>query len=251
MKAEHLEFIKKYEYTVVYVGAEWCPPCKVLKPQVKELANMEGVGILALDVDTDDVKGHSEFAHIRGIPYVMIYRFGELIKGGNLGIHQIKTILGGKPDEFTAWLQSQIEGGSYNYDRRLYRNGVNGIEVSKVGLKKIEIPDNFYMYAADDTVGRGFKHFIDMQQRQIRSDLTYFIDDRGELYFEDEHIKTKEAWDKIEQDLLKLKLEPGDELIINHEKDMPLVESVQKTLGKVAKKNIIKTRKPKRNDTRK
>jgi len=249
MKAEHLEFIKKYEYTVVYVGAEWCPPCKVLKPQLKELAaNMEGVGVLALDVDTDDVKGQEEFAHIRSIPYVMIYRFGELLKGGNLGIHQIKTIITGEVDKFTAWLQSQIEGGSYEYDRRLYRNGPNGVEVSKVSLKKIEIPDNFWMYSADDTVGRNFKSFIDMEQRQIRSDLNYFIDDRGILYFEDVHIHTKEAWDNIEQELSKLKLAPGDELIINHEKDMPLVESVQKTLGKVAKKNIIKTRKPKKND---
>ncbi len=249
MKAEHLEFIKKYEYTVVYVGAEWCPPCKVLKPQLKELAtNMEGVGVLALDVDTDDVKGQEEFAHIRSIPYIMIYQFGELIKGGNLGIAQIKTILSGKPDEFTAWLLSQIEGGSYDYDRRLYRNGAMGVEVSKVSLKKIEIPDNFWMYAADDTVGRGFKHFIDMQQRQIRSDLNYFIDNRGELYFEDEHIKTKEAWDNIEQDLLKLKLEPGDELIINHERNIPSVESVQESLGKVAKKKIIKPKKSKKND---
>ena len=249
MKAEHLEFIKKYEYTVVYVGAEWCPPCKVLKPQLKELAaNMEGVGVLALDVDTDDVKGQEEFAHIRSIPYVMIYRFGELLKGGNLGIHQIKTIITGEVDKFTAWLQSQIEGGSYAYDRRLYRNTPTGIEVSKVGLKKIEIPDNFYMYAADDTVGRGFKHFIDMQQRQIRSDINYFIDERGELYFEDEHIKTKEAWDKIEQDLLKLKIEPGDELIINHERNIPSVESGQESLGKVAKKKIIKPKKTKKND---
>ena len=249
MKAEHLEFIKKYEYTVVYVGAEWCPPCKVLKPLIKKLVEeSEGVGLLELDVDTDDVKGQEEFAHIRSIPYVMIYQFGELIKGGNLGIAQIKTILSGKPDAFTAWLLSQIEGGSYAYDRRLYRNGPTGVEVSKVGLKKIEIPDNFWMYAADDTVGRSFKSFIDMQQRQIRSDLNYFIDDRGELYFEDEHIKTKEAWDNIEQDLLRLKIEPGDELIIEHEKNMPLVESVQKTLGKVAKKEIIKPKKTKKND---
>ena len=95
---------------------------------------------------------------------------------------------------------------------------------------------------------RNFKSFIDMEQRQIRSDLNYFIDDRGELYFEDEHIKTKEAWDKIEQDLLKLKIEPGDELIINHERNIPSVESGQESLGKVAKKKIIKPKKTKKND---
>lgn len=204
MKEEHLEFLKKYEYTVVYVGAEWCRPCKVLKPKLKELAaEMEGVGVLALDVDTDDVKGHQEFAHIRSIPYIMIYQFGELVKGGNMGIEQIKTILGGKIDEFTAWLISQIEGGSYDYDRRLYRNGTNGMEVSIVSLKKIEIPDNFWMYAADDTVGRNFKSFIDIYQRQIRSDTAYFIDERGSLYFEDEHIKTKEEWDTLQLDMMK------------------------------------------------
>lgn len=249
MKADHLEFLKKNEYTIIYVGAEWCPPCKVLKPLIRTLVEeSEGVGLLELDVDTDDVRGQEEFAHIRSIPYVMIYRFGELIKGGNLGIHQIKTILSGKPDEFTTWLLSQIEGGGYDYDRRLYRNGPNGVEVSKVSLKKIEIPDNFWMYAADDTVGRSFKSFIDMKQRQIRSDLNYFIDEQGELFFEDEHIKTKVTWDNIEQDLLKMKIAPEDELIIEHEKNIPSVESVQKTLGKVAKKKIIKPKKNKKND---
>lgn len=244
MKEEHLGFIQNTEYTLVYVGAEWCPPCKVLKPKIRELVGeSEGVGLLELDVDTDDVKGQEEFRHIRGIPYVMIYQFGKLLKEGNLGIDQIKVILGGEIDAFTAWLISQIEGGSYDYDRRLYINAANGIQVSKVSLKKIEIPANFWMYTADDTVGRSYNSFIDIQQRQIRSDFNYFIDNRGELYFEDEHIKTKKEWDKIAQAILKLKLEPGDTVVINHEKNIPLVKRAQKPKAKVTKKLIKKPNK--------
>jgi thiol-disulfide isomerase/thioredoxin len=255
MKAEHLEFIQKTEYTIVYVGAEWCPPCKVLKPKIRELvAEKEGVGLLELDVDTEDVREHEEFSHIRGIPYVMIYRFGELLKGGNMNIEQINLVIDGKMDEFTKWLHSQIEGGNYEYDRRLYRNGSKGLELSQVSLKKITIPDNFWMYKADDTVGRSFKSFIDMQQRQIRSDINYYIDENGTLYFEDSHIKRKEVWDNIERELLKIDLEAGDELVIEHgdiimpEKTVELKKRGRPAIKKAESTKIKKTKKTKSND---
>ncbi len=59
--------------------AEWCEPCKVMKPILDELKSSvkENVTIIKIDVDKNPaVASHYE---IRGVPTLILFRKGEIL----------------------------------------------------------------------------------------------------------------------------------------------------------------------------
>ena len=68
---------------IVYCSAPWCPQCRAMKPRYQDLCEKQHIELEIHDVDEDE-----EFAakfNIRNLPYVLVYRDGELTDRGMAG----------------------------------------------------------------------------------------------------------------------------------------------------------------------
>lgn len=70
----------------VYVGAEWCPKCKVFKPKFEKLCNEKGLEYGIKDADKDS--GEIDKWGIRNIPVVV-----EVDEDGSYLKHQVQDFL--------------------------------------------------------------------------------------------------------------------------------------------------------------
>lgn len=66
------------QITVVKFGAEWCPPCQAMKPEMAQLgkANPDNVRILDVDVDTNGEL--AQRYEVSSIPAVYVYKDGKI-----------------------------------------------------------------------------------------------------------------------------------------------------------------------------
>lgn len=76
-KSEFNELVNSEKYVLVDFSAEWCGPCKRLKPQLEELStHYKSVKFVKIDVDSqpDLAETHS----ISAMPTIMFYVDGTL-----------------------------------------------------------------------------------------------------------------------------------------------------------------------------
>jgi len=77
---DNVEDFKSEDKCVVYFTAEWCVPCKQLKPQYgKASVTDPNTNYYMLDVDkvsTDHLSGYG----IQSIPQVFVMKKGEIVK---------------------------------------------------------------------------------------------------------------------------------------------------------------------------
>ena len=59
--------------------ADWCGPCKVLGPIVKDLKSDFGDKIIVVKIDTEKNQSLSSKLGIRSIPTLIIYQKGEIV----------------------------------------------------------------------------------------------------------------------------------------------------------------------------
>ena len=90
---EFNELVRSEKYLLVDFSAEWCGPCKRLKPQLEELSDVyKGVKFLKVDVDSQSEL--AEFHQIEAMPTMMFYVNGTLqsesVKGAN--IEKVKSL---------------------------------------------------------------------------------------------------------------------------------------------------------------
>jgi thioredoxin 1 len=89
------EKINKGEKIIVEFWAEWCGPCKMMKPIFERVAtnNTSDVQMYTMNIDNNREAGQS--FGIRSIPTVKIFNSGELIetKVGVLSEQQINGIV--------------------------------------------------------------------------------------------------------------------------------------------------------------
>ena len=75
---------------LIYFGAEWCGPCRVIKPQLQA----SGLSIRYVDVDTSpEMASHYG---IRNVPTIILVANGELISkkvGTAITIESVKQML--------------------------------------------------------------------------------------------------------------------------------------------------------------
>ena len=66
---------KKDKPTFVDFFAEWCGPCKILKPMIEKACQDNGFNFIAVNVD-DNEKLAEEY-DVQGVPYVVLFLKGQ------------------------------------------------------------------------------------------------------------------------------------------------------------------------------
>lgn len=70
------EVINSNKTVLIKVGAEWCGPCRMLKPVIEEIAKeFEGRAIVA-EADADECDAIVDKFKIRGVPTILIFHNG-------------------------------------------------------------------------------------------------------------------------------------------------------------------------------
>lgn len=97
MKGNFNKLIESPVPVLVDAHAEWCGPCKVQSPILKEVAAELGDRIKVIKVDVDKNPEIASRYQIRGVPTVMIFKNGEM-KYRQAGLHskpQLMSVLKG------------------------------------------------------------------------------------------------------------------------------------------------------------
>jgi thioredoxin 1 len=63
---------------VVDYWAPWCGPCRMLGPVIEQIASDRAGTVKVAKVNVDEEPALAERAGVRGIPYVVLYRDGEV-----------------------------------------------------------------------------------------------------------------------------------------------------------------------------
>lgn len=73
---ELLKLVEGKEKAIIKFGAEWCGPCKAMKPLLSEL---ESDGITVIDVDVDVDWELADVYSVRSIPLLLYFINGEQV----------------------------------------------------------------------------------------------------------------------------------------------------------------------------
>jgi len=75
--------------------ADWCQPCKIMAPQLKQLKSEMGESVKIIKIDVDKNPQISAVYNIRSVPTLMLFKQGQ-IKWSGAGVipaSQIKNII--------------------------------------------------------------------------------------------------------------------------------------------------------------
>ncbi len=89
------EIIHNDKPVLVDFSAEWCGPCKMMTPILKELKQMVGESIIILKVDVDKNPAVAAQYNIHGVPTLIIFREGNIAwrQSGVVPAKELKTLI--------------------------------------------------------------------------------------------------------------------------------------------------------------
>ena len=75
--------------------AEWCGPCKMIKPVLEELKKNMGNKIIILKIDIDKNISLSSEYRIQSVPTLVLWKQGEIIwrQSGALSLNELEQVL--------------------------------------------------------------------------------------------------------------------------------------------------------------
>lgn len=90
-----LEKIENDEKVIVDVWAEWCGPCRIMKPIFETVSEKNESDVQMYTLNVDDNRSISQKYNVRSIPTVLTFNKGKLVNRsvGLLGEEQLKSII--------------------------------------------------------------------------------------------------------------------------------------------------------------
>jgi thioredoxin 1 len=91
------EIIKGKKPVLVDFSAEWCGPCKMMPPILKEVKDRLGESVTILKIDIDRNPAVASAYGIQSVPTLMVFREGEVKfrQSGVMQANQLKNVLEG------------------------------------------------------------------------------------------------------------------------------------------------------------
>lgn len=89
------ELIKSEKPVLVDFFAEWCGPCKTMKPILEELKQMVGEKVTIIKIDIDKNPQAASVYKVQSVPTLAIFKKGSLLwkQSGVMSSGQLKGIL--------------------------------------------------------------------------------------------------------------------------------------------------------------
>jgi thioredoxin 1 len=73
------ELIEGDKPVLIDFYADWCQPCKMMAPILKEVAQKMGDRVKILKIDVDRNPKLAQSLQIQGVPTLVIYRYGKSV----------------------------------------------------------------------------------------------------------------------------------------------------------------------------
>lgn len=89
------QIIQNDQAVLIDFSAEWCQPCKMMAPILKELAKEMGNEVRILKIDVDRNPALAQKLQIQGVPTLVLYQQGKQLwrQSGVIPAHQLAQII--------------------------------------------------------------------------------------------------------------------------------------------------------------
>ncbi|HWB63235.1 MAG TPA: thioredoxin [Chitinophagales bacterium] len=89
------ELIKGDKPVLVDFSAEWCAPCRMMKPILKELKEMVGDEASIIQVDVDRSPMAASVYQVQSVPTLAVFKNGNIVwrRSGVTAAAELKSIL--------------------------------------------------------------------------------------------------------------------------------------------------------------
>lgn len=89
------ELIEGEKPVLVDFSAEWCGPCKMMAPILKEVAQKTGDKVSIIKVDVDRNPQAAAHYRIQGVPTLILFHKGQILwrQSGVVPAHQLQQVI--------------------------------------------------------------------------------------------------------------------------------------------------------------